>query len=309
VAIEWYYSHDGKERCGPVSSEELQSLAKSGRLTPSDWVCRQGTLDWFPASRVQRLFSSTQPVLPPLSGESRREPAKSTQSFAPPFEALATESAQQQANGARGESAVSMAMTAWLPGALAVAGLIIAAALYYWSMPLTPFEVCRRIENCGEPREAAPYLTFRMQPAFAAIGGLKGSPNDRVEWGAEEHAPPAWGGRLVRCRFESRAAVAEYRGLMDLAFHLVQADGAWKIDDLVYLAKDEVPFEPPRSLVAMHSAGLLPIATAALKPPAERTNYALWGALMGVLLAGFGKVFMRLCRAAENRWNGGASRG
>ncbi|MGH9556867.1 MAG: GYF domain-containing protein [Terriglobales bacterium] len=43
MSQEWFYTKDGKTKVGPVSSAELQGLAKSGQLLPTDMILKQGT--------------------------------------------------------------------------------------------------------------------------------------------------------------------------------------------------------------------------------------------------------------------------
>src|SRR5262249_27564153 len=56
----WYFSRNG-QRHGPVTSSELQRLARTGALTPQDHVWKEGMKDWVPAAQVQGLFSATPP--------------------------------------------------------------------------------------------------------------------------------------------------------------------------------------------------------------------------------------------------------
>ena len=50
----WYYVKDGK-RIGPISEEQLVTLAKNGQLQPSDQVFTQGMTNWQPANTVSGL--------------------------------------------------------------------------------------------------------------------------------------------------------------------------------------------------------------------------------------------------------------
>jgi hypothetical protein len=65
----WYYSSGGKQ-AGPVSSADLNTLASSGQLLPTDMVWKEGMQSWVPANRVKGLFNSIPvasgpPSLPP----------------------------------------------------------------------------------------------------------------------------------------------------------------------------------------------------------------------------------------------------
>ncbi len=64
---QWYYTHKGKQS-GPVSFEDLQTLAASGDLASTDEVWRQGSVDWVPATAVPGLVS--QPSLTAASAAS-----------------------------------------------------------------------------------------------------------------------------------------------------------------------------------------------------------------------------------------------
>jgi hypothetical protein len=50
--MEWYYA-DGDQRRGPMSEEELQKLAGSGKVLPHTLVWRQGMANWQPYASVQ----------------------------------------------------------------------------------------------------------------------------------------------------------------------------------------------------------------------------------------------------------------
>jgi hypothetical protein len=57
--MEWYYA-EGDRQCGPVSENELQQLATSGRVRADSLVWREGMENWTPFSSVQ--------LAPPLAG-------------------------------------------------------------------------------------------------------------------------------------------------------------------------------------------------------------------------------------------------
>jgi hypothetical protein len=56
MAHEWYYA-SGDEKIGPLTREELQEHADSGRLTREDLVWRDGLEEWKPASSLKGLFT------------------------------------------------------------------------------------------------------------------------------------------------------------------------------------------------------------------------------------------------------------
>jgi GYF domain 2 len=61
----WYYAK-GDQRQGPVTSDQLRALAKSGALNPTDLVWTEGMTDWEKASSVTGLIPAPQNVPPPL---------------------------------------------------------------------------------------------------------------------------------------------------------------------------------------------------------------------------------------------------
>ena len=54
---QWYYVHGG-DRQGPVDRESLDSLVRSGGLSPDDLVWGEGMADWKPAREVPGLFGA-----------------------------------------------------------------------------------------------------------------------------------------------------------------------------------------------------------------------------------------------------------
>jgi hypothetical protein len=64
---QWHYSK-GNEKLGPVSRNELRTMAADGRLTPNDLVWRDGMSTWKPAGRINGLFptAAAPPPLPSL---------------------------------------------------------------------------------------------------------------------------------------------------------------------------------------------------------------------------------------------------
>lgn len=56
MANQWFYTAD-EERKGPVSADDLKQLAEAGKLSPSDFVWKEGMDDWRPASQVKGLFA------------------------------------------------------------------------------------------------------------------------------------------------------------------------------------------------------------------------------------------------------------
>jgi hypothetical protein len=53
---EWYFTQDGQQ-VGPISRDQLNKLASSGRLTPEEMVWCDGMPDWVSARSVPGLFA------------------------------------------------------------------------------------------------------------------------------------------------------------------------------------------------------------------------------------------------------------
>lgn len=60
MASQWFFCN-GDERQGPVSSEQLRALARSGVITPDTLVWKEGFPDWRPASEIPRLIDGPSP--------------------------------------------------------------------------------------------------------------------------------------------------------------------------------------------------------------------------------------------------------
>ena len=52
-----WYCYIAGQQSGPVSGEQLRSMAQQGPLQPKDMVCVVGAIQWTPAGSVQGLFT------------------------------------------------------------------------------------------------------------------------------------------------------------------------------------------------------------------------------------------------------------
>lgn len=60
----WYFSRNG-QNSGPYSSAQLQQLAATGQLSPTDLVWKEGMQQWLPATSIKGLFAKpSSPVSP-----------------------------------------------------------------------------------------------------------------------------------------------------------------------------------------------------------------------------------------------------
>ena len=75
MSAEWHYTSGGQQ-VGPVSAAELKSLARAGKLAPTDMLWKEGMSEWRPASSVKELFPAPAPsVSSPPSPPSSSSPA------------------------------------------------------------------------------------------------------------------------------------------------------------------------------------------------------------------------------------------
>lgn len=61
MAGEWYYAK-GNQRVGPVTGEELKGLVRSGEVSRTDMVWKQGMAKWMQAGQVRGLFEDGPPL-------------------------------------------------------------------------------------------------------------------------------------------------------------------------------------------------------------------------------------------------------
>ena len=54
MSADWYYLK-GDKKFGPVSLEELQTLAESGKLAPTDMLWKEGQSEWRSAVKFKPL--------------------------------------------------------------------------------------------------------------------------------------------------------------------------------------------------------------------------------------------------------------
>ena len=83
----WYW-REGNEQHGPVTWEKLRSLAESGKVSPSDWVMREGWPDWKLAceandSSIDMAAVGPLPEPPPLPLPPVQSPAAAPAGAAP----------------------------------------------------------------------------------------------------------------------------------------------------------------------------------------------------------------------------------
>src|SRR5262245_51379071 len=76
----WYYSGDGRTRHGPLSYEQLRTLADAGQLLPQHFVLEPGQRHWARAGAVPGLFALLE-ALPADLPRSRADGAVAVRRF------------------------------------------------------------------------------------------------------------------------------------------------------------------------------------------------------------------------------------
>ena len=66
MAIKWYFGRD-EAKDGPFTASQMQALAASGELRPTDTVWKEGVERGVVATRVAHLFTGTHPSPPPVA--------------------------------------------------------------------------------------------------------------------------------------------------------------------------------------------------------------------------------------------------
>lgn len=80
MATEWYYGEQGKHE-GPVDFQTLKELARSGAISDTTLVWREGMSDWLQAKQVKGIF---EPPLPPPFPHPQVEKTPSTDGIPKP---------------------------------------------------------------------------------------------------------------------------------------------------------------------------------------------------------------------------------
>lgn len=79
-----FFAHAGGEQVGPLSRQELDALAGSGRLQPSDLVWVSGTPEWVPAATLVAFAPPPAPAAPPTVAPAAPPAGGAPASFLPP---------------------------------------------------------------------------------------------------------------------------------------------------------------------------------------------------------------------------------
>lgn len=111
AASRWYWARDGKQG-GPISWDELQSMARSGKLRGHDLVWQEGSPNWQPASTAQNGDSASTMT----TGATAAAPGPPTSMSAP--RELLDEVEGAPRPGRRSATGHLIAGTLWLSGGI-----------------------------------------------------------------------------------------------------------------------------------------------------------------------------------------------
>jgi len=162
---------------------------------------------------------------------------------------------------------------------MAAAVALVAIAYFAYSLfrPLTPREVCERLEATESFAKAREYLTARFAPAVQAMMALPDTGGDGSTQLTDDYpAPVHVGGCFVGVRMVFRddsGRPEEIEGV----YHLVRGDCGWHVDDLLILAGDGVRLEQPVSLalnyrLLLGTSDAAAVATIKLPTPASNNT-------------------------------------
>lgn len=164
----------------------------------------------------------------------------------------------------------------WLIPVLAgsPAALVVFLAFIVWPLlPLQPHDVCQRFVDSSSLRVAKQYTTSNLWPALEFMAGHEGDKglfsNGRYELTTEGPLPPENGGYFVEYRMYREESDGAH--LLEGFFHLVDHQGAWKIEDCYFTAFDHGEAPEPVSL-AHNYRNMLGGDRLTRKPPAGESD-------------------------------------
>ena len=134
IASRWYWTRGGKQG-GPVSWEELGTLARAGKIRADDLVLREGTNQWIPARQAQGNVPAGPPPLPsaPVAALAAM-PAQPSIYQPRPLHAADNMDEPQFAP----QPGMSRGTQHMIRGTLWLVGGIVATALSYWAASSYP---------------------------------------------------------------------------------------------------------------------------------------------------------------------------
>jgi hypothetical protein len=139
-------------------------------------------------------------------------------------------------------------LASWIGVAVLVAG---GYWLYTLWKPLTPVQVCERINEAKTAAEAKRYAVPSFHPALDAIYAQPDATSESDDTGitGDGPAPAGVGGHFVG--MTGTVFIPEFgrRVRFEVVVHLVEHDG-WKVNDLIYLTFDGRVIDPPLSVAA-----------------------------------------------------------
>lgn len=251
----------GEVPAGPYGVPQIHAELAAGRATWQTPACPVGGSTWLPLVRTPGIGPAAGPgaASAPPAADVPRPPVQAPD-ILPVVVPPTPRSADPRPAGATGPATRTIALL------LLVVGVGAALyGLYEWVRPLTPTEVCRRLERATTAADAKRYATTRMHPLVDAMFADQSAvdPNDTFEWTQETDGPRPQT-RRVGFRGSWLSPEAGRRVRLEGYASVVQ-DGGWKADDLIFTAVEGQTLPTPGSLVEEHRRN--PPPQAAARPP------------------------------------------
>ncbi|HEX4608579.1 MAG TPA: hypothetical protein VH092_10280 [Urbifossiella sp.] len=260
---------------GPYNVQQVHAELAAGRATWQSPACPVGGSTWLPLVRTPGFGPAADPVTASVQpAGALPQPLIPSPHTLPAAAQLPPRPAAPRPPGAAGPATHTVGVL------LLVVGIGAALyGLYEWGRPLTPTEVCRRLDAASSPAEAKRYATPRMHPLLDAIHADPAAldPTDTFEWTQEVDGPRPRT-RLVGFRGSWLSREAGRRVRVEGHVLAVQ-DGGWKADDMVFTAVEGEALAAPVSLVDEHRRNPTPPArggAGASPPGAARPPVGFW---------------------------------
>lgn len=261
---ECYWLLVGNLPSGPFTAEQVHAKLAAGEVTWETRACRLGDSTWLPLVQTPGLGPTSvlevEPLVIPVRPRAVTAPPERLMTALPADEVVQPAQSRGSRRTDRSQSVgtdtgqkPSTPATNWVAvvvGVLTVAffGWIV----YGWLRPLTPREVCERVDKAKTAQEAKKYCTLNLHPALEAIYRQKlPDSDDPFEYTQESEAPADVGGYFVGVRWQGFIPEERRRVQIDGVIHLIKSDG-WKIEDIYLLSADRQPLPEPFSLASSY---------------------------------------------------------
>jgi len=286
-----YWLLIGSAPSGPFTVEQVHAKLTAREITWEILACPLGGTAWLPLARTLGLGppqapASIRPVTPVPTAAVTANPNREMKALpanASGAEVSSPREAQRIETPQEVGSSLGSKTPAHTPNWAGVAVTLVVLAFlgwlgYEWLRPLTPREVCERLDKVHTAKEACRYCTLNFQPAIEAMyrQHTPDSADDKYEYTQEGEAPPGIGGYFVGIRGQFHVPEERRRVQVDGVIHLIKSDG-WKIEDMYFLSVDRQLLPEPISMASNYHLffdqppGSDPIVQSAITPGPAKT--------------------------------------